>query len=108
MKFFIKIVIHSKLFNCCISWSRSTITFCVSSNSNKYHTLIVVHLLYQLEQVDLPDTWQRRMFLCQVFVELNLDADGLAMCEELAQQGLHNSMHLRTQRAVALRNLRGK
>ncbi|XP_018007183.1 cell division cycle protein 23 homolog [Hyalella azteca] len=59
-----------------------------------------------LEQLDLPDVWQRRLFLCEVFVELNLDADALAECDQLMAEGLEGSAFLKTQRALAFRNLR--
>ena len=78
-------------------------TFCY--NELDHRNLL---LFLQLEQMDLPDVWQRRVFLCQVFIELSLDADCLAVCETLMNDGLQESAHLRTQRALALRNLRGK
>jgi len=59
-----------------------------------------------LEQLDLPSTWLRRMFLCGVFAELNLDSDCLELCDAFEREGLKGSLYLRTQRTLALRNLR--
>jgi len=47
------------------------------------------------------------MFLAQVFVELNLDANCLSVCESLMGRGLKNSSYLMVQQAASFRNIKG-
>lgn len=59
-----------------------------------------------LARLQLPDNWMRELFFAQAFLDLQLNAEALAIYRAFQTAGLQDSAYIRAQIAIAYQNMR--